>query len=717
MLIQIDSLSYDDLTHAVHRGWMPFVKQLLGRERYAMKHLYSGVPSSTPSVQGELFYGVRRSVPAFEYLDHCGKIFILHNPGVCREIEGRLAAKAEGILKGGASYGNIFSGGAEESHFCLGALDSQSYWKTLLPYAWLLVLVFNPLSILHAAYAVIFDLGTAAVEFFRGLRGPREFREELKGIPVRAFVTLFLREFITLGCRIDIARSLPVICANFFSYDEIAHRFGKRSFFARLALKRIDRSIEKIFRSANRSTFRDYDVWIYSDHGQEATVPYYTIHRANIREKVRSALSGAIPGIAEEEITITAQGPLGFVYVRRKLSAEEQARAGEALARAAGIPLVLGAPSGKVRAWTGSGVFDLAAHGEQIFGAGHPYLEEVTREMEEICLRQDTGTFVISGWKAHGTPVSFPAEWASHGGPGRHETDAFALLPFNTPVELMEKPAYLRPSDLRSGIRHFMHGEKWKDTFRRLKRRGQDDPLRIMSYNVHSCIGMDRKLSPERIARVISRHAPDIVCLQELDRGRMRSSRTDQVRIIAELLGMTYHFNPALRIAEEEFGDAILCRHPMKLIRAGQLAGLKNIPDLETRGAIWVEIDFFGRKVHCINSHLSLLAAERAIEIEDLLGPGWMGSESCCGPIILCGDFNMLPRSAPHRKLKRRFHDAFSRYPARQSGTFPTFRPLARIDYIYVSKDVRTAFLDIPRMTLERTASDHAPLIADLVLP
>ncbi|MGD9302608.1 MAG: hypothetical protein PVI13_13610 [Desulfobacterales bacterium] len=43
--------------------------------------------------------------------------------------------------------------------------------------------------------------------------------------------------------------------------------------------------------------------------------------------------------------------------------------------------------------------------------------------------------------------------------------------------------------------------------------------LRVMTYNIHSCVGMDKKVNPERIARVIGAPTPDIVALQEVDKG------------------------------------------------------------------------------------------------------------------------------------------------------------------------------------------------------
>ena len=71
---------------------------------------------------------------------------------------------------------------------------------------------------------------------------------------------------------------------------------------------------------------------------------------------------------------------------------------------------------------------------------------------------------------------------------------------------------------------------------------------RLLTYNVHRCVGVDRKLDVSRIAAVIAEHEPDIVCLQELDVGRARTGFVDQARAIAEQLAMSYHFHPAMRV-------------------------------------------------------------------------------------------------------------------------------------------------------------------------
>ena len=114
---------------------------------------------------------------------------------------------------------------------------------------------------------------------------------------------------------------------------------------------------------------------------------------------------------------------------------------------------------------------------------------------------------------------------------------------------------------------------------------------RILTYNVHRCVGADRRLDVGRVAEVIARLKPDIVALQELDVGRARTGGVDQAHQIARRLKMAFHFHPALRVEEELYGDAILTTYPERMILTGPLPGYAPIPRLEPRGAVWISIE------------------------------------------------------------------------------------------------------------------------------
>ena len=105
---------------------MPFLNRLIQQEGYRLHTHFPGVPTSTPAIQGELFYGVKRVVPAFSFLDRQNKkIMRMFESDACAHVEKILAQSDPGLLKGGSSYSNIFTGGAEESHFCPGTIGLE----------------------------------------------------------------------------------------------------------------------------------------------------------------------------------------------------------------------------------------------------------------------------------------------------------------------------------------------------------------------------------------------------------------------------------------------------------------------------------------------------------------------------------------------------------------------------------------------------------------
>ncbi|WP_183353094.1 endonuclease/exonuclease/phosphatase family protein [Geomonas silvestris] len=241
--------------------------------------------------------------------------------------------------------------------------------------------------------------------------------------------------------------------------------------------------------------------------------------------------------------------------------------------------------------------------------------------------------------------------------------------------------------------------------------------ISIMTYNVHSSIGMDGKISPLRIAGVIERCAPDVVALQELDSGLTRTSLVDQAHVIAHQLEMTYHFHPSFRVEEGGYGNAVLSRLPLRLVKAGPLPSHPS-RSFERRGALWVEVEQGGRGLQIIATHFGLNRRERICQAEALLGPEWLEHPECRGPVVVCGDFNALPRSAAYRCLTRRLRDAQCALKgSRPQGTFPVRLPLMRIDHLFISPGVQVSKVAVPRTPLTRLASDHLPLVVTLELP
>lgn len=234
--------------------------------------------------------------------------------------------------------------------------------------------------------------------------------------------------------------------------------------------------------------------------------------------------------------------------------------------------------------------------------------------------------------------------------------------------------------------------------------------LRIMTFNVHSCVGTDGKLDPARIADVIAACEPDIVGLQELDLGRARTRTIDQAAVIASLLNMKALFHPAMHKAEEKYGDAILTALPTETKKTGALPSIG-----EPRGAAWVEIQWNGMALQVFNTHLGLRRRERMTQITTLLGSGWLNHPDCAGhPRILMGDLNAVPASGVYRRITRNMHDIWKSAGKTPQATFPSRYPFFRLDHIFLSDELRAVNAHVRSTPFSRSASDHLPLIGDV---
>lgn len=240
---------------------------------------------------------------------------------------------------------------------------------------------------------------------------------------------------------------------------------------------------------------------------------------------------------------------------------------------------------------------------------------------------------------------------------------------------------------------------------------------RIVTYNVHRCVGTDRRLDVARVAEVLARLEPDIVALQELDVGRRRTNHVDQAHEIAQRLAMTHHFHAAMRVEEERYGDAILTSLPERLVKAGPLPGYPRVPGLEPRGALWAEVDVGGRPLQVINTHLGLVPREQQIQAAHLAGAAWLENDALTWPAILLGDFNATAGSVVYRTLCAPLKPARKLAPRREpNATFPSALPVLRIDHLFVSPGVEVNAVFAPFDPLTRVASDHLPLVMDFEL-
>jgi endonuclease/exonuclease/phosphatase family metal-dependent hydrolase len=243
-----------------------------------------------------------------------------------------------------------------------------------------------------------------------------------------------------------------------------------------------------------------------------------------------------------------------------------------------------------------------------------------------------------------------------------------------------------------------------------------------MTYNTHACVGADGQCRPERIADVIRKLTPDVVALQEIDVGRDRSGRLDQAQRIAELTGLSAHFTSARDAEEGRYGNAILTHHPYELRAEGILPVRRG----EVRAAQWLRLGLEGGPLDIVNTHLSLhfferLAQCRALFTDEPHSPlgthaaPFTALSGALDRLILCGDFNAGALSPAYFLLRRRLADV-QRARGLARATWPARFPLLRLDHVWIGSAIDVENVLVPRDALTRMASDHLPIVADLVI-
>jgi endonuclease/exonuclease/phosphatase family metal-dependent hydrolase len=233
--------------------------------------------------------------------------------------------------------------------------------------------------------------------------------------------------------------------------------------------------------------------------------------------------------------------------------------------------------------------------------------------------------------------------------------------------------------------------------------------LRVMTYNIHVGVGMDKKLDLQRIAEVINAEHPDLVGLQEVDRGVKRTEGKDEIAELAKLTGMNYAFAHNLDYQGGQYGVAILSRFPIKQTDHRKY---ENRREAERRGMIRVEIEFAGRTVNFVTTHLDYQFEDgRVFETEQML----KFLEDVKGQLIVVGDFNDEPSGDAYKLMLTRFQDAWVGAKAKDTGlSYPADKPVKRIDHVFTRQSDR---IRAKQAWLVNTlASDHLPLVADLEL-
>ncbi|MEQ1759167.1 MAG: endonuclease/exonuclease/phosphatase family protein [Vicinamibacterales bacterium] len=230
--------------------------------------------------------------------------------------------------------------------------------------------------------------------------------------------------------------------------------------------------------------------------------------------------------------------------------------------------------------------------------------------------------------------------------------------------------------------------------------------LRIATYNIHRCRGLDGRTNPARIADVIRGIDADVVALQEvIGAGPTSAGHAEE---LGALLGMGWVMSPTRHLRGNLFGNVVLSRLPIRHHSQYDLSW----KTCEPRGCQRVDIAIGNDTLHLYNVHLGTAVLERRYQASRLIT---MLTDKRVGtPKIVLGDFNEWLRGRATAMLNERLQSVDLRTHLKRRRTYPGVFPVLHLDHIYYDGDVEVTGIELPRTRLSLIASDHLPLVAEV---
>ena len=265
VFLEIDGLALPVLRRAMRDGNAPTMARWLSEGTHRLAEWETDLSSQTGASQAGILLGSNDDIPAFRWVEkESASIMQCSSPPQCAELEQRHAT-GDGLLAGGgASRGNLFSGGAD--HMILTASHYEAERRANPGYRAFLANGFNVMrSFVLFGWEVVLEWSAALRASRRDVR-PRGHRGGLYPF-MRAALCVVVRDLIVYGVLSDMMKGRPAIYATFSSYDEVAHHSGLEREDTLEALRKLDQQFGRIAR-ARRFAPRPYELVVLFDHGQ-----------------------------------------------------------------------------------------------------------------------------------------------------------------------------------------------------------------------------------------------------------------------------------------------------------------------------------------------------------------------------------------------------------------------------------------------------------------
>jgi endonuclease/exonuclease/phosphatase family metal-dependent hydrolase len=230
--------------------------------------------------------------------------------------------------------------------------------------------------------------------------------------------------------------------------------------------------------------------------------------------------------------------------------------------------------------------------------------------------------------------------------------------------------------------------------------------VRIATYNVHRCRGMDRRVVPARIVEVLRGIEADVIALQEvIGAGPAAAGQAEE---IGAGLGMGWVMNCVRTLRQHQYGNVVLSRYPIVHHSQYDLSWRT----CEPRHCQRADLNIDGRVLHVYNVHLGTAVLERRYQAKRLAS--FVHDRRITGPKVLLGDFNEWMKGLATRTLSSLFESVDISQYLKRRRTYPGIFPVVHLDHIYYEGDVEVTGVEMPRTRKALMASDHLPLVANL---
>lgn len=292
VIIQIDGLSHDVISHAVRAGRVPEMTRWIRRGTHRLGHWDALLPATTPASQAGILHGNNDGIPNFRWWEKKGqRLLVANRPEDATEIERRIST-GEGLLSnGGASISNIFTGDGDRAFMVMSTIKvKERGLGSSDAYAWFFVSPYSYLTMFARFIAEVIKEVWQSQRQARAGMVPRMHR----GFPyplVRAATNVALRALGTSLVIQEILRGTPVIYMDYTDYDEIAHHSGPERPEALDALDGVDRELRTLLKAVTDAP-RPYRFVILADHGQSLGETFLQRYGVTLQETVRSLMGG-----------------------------------------------------------------------------------------------------------------------------------------------------------------------------------------------------------------------------------------------------------------------------------------------------------------------------------------------------------------------------------------------------------------------------------------